>query len=418
MNFLERFRVNRELEEEVLRLRREIRSLERTERRTEATSATLLAVARALRDARSIEAFADAALLAVIEVADGASGALVVPDEEGTFRTIAARTLEGLVPPETFVLSSGIVAEAAREGHPIATGSAAEDPRFREFASVKEYGIGSILCLPVRRRAGPPGCLYLTGGDRGLRRADPAELLAVADLLSIGLDRLAFEAEATRRERLEAVGLAAASIAHDLRNPLQATDLVLEAVGSTAPAAAPLIESARKTIARVREIAQGLAFFGRGTERALELVPLPIPALIEEHLSELGPVLGAARVRVERALAYEGAVLADRSSLLRVLANVAKNAAEAMEGGGRLEYRSALVAPAEAEIVLADEGPGIPPDRLRRLFRPFETFGKKDGCGLGLALARDLVRAMKGDIRIDSPPGRGAAVSIRLGTPG
>lgn len=418
MSLFDRLRGTKELEDEILRLRREIRALERAGKRETIAASSLIAVGRALRDARSMEEFADSALLAILEAASGDRGALILSEESGDLHVFAARTLEGSLPPEQFEFSHGIAKEAASESRPVATGSAAKDPRFRSYRSVIDYAIGSVLCLPIRRRTEPPGVLYLTGkAEHSLRRADPSELVALADLVSIALDRLALETEASRRDRLEAVGLASASIAHDLRTPLQAADLVLDAVrgqGGQARVVESAIDDARVAIARAQEIAQGLASFARGIERKLELAELPLAPVLAEHEREMAPLALAARIQVESQLAFEGSVLANRSALLRVLSNLAKNAIEAMREGGVLRYRTALLDVGRVDIVIEDTGPGIPPALRRRLFRPFESEGKKEGCGLGLAMARDLVRSMGGEIVVDSTPGRGTAMRVQL----
>ncbi len=414
MSLFDRFRSSRDLEEEVLRLRREIRSLERGPRAT-SSSAPLLAVARALRDARSVEAFAGPAIVVALEIAGGTRGALVLPDESGTLRAAVARTVTGeTVPPVELVVSQGIAKESADGGRPIATGSAAEDERFRAFKSVKDYGIGSVLCLPVRRHEGPTGCLYLEGGSQGLRRADPAQLLAVSDLISIALDRLALDADVSRRERLEAVGLAAASIAHDLKTPLATAELALEAAASAPEHAAKAAPAATRALARAREIAQHLAAFARGSEQSLVLVAVPLGDLVREHVAEWRPVLERSRVKPSLELAYEGPVLGDRGALHRVLSNLTKNAVEAMPAGGTIAYRSSVES-GRARLTVADEGRGIPADVLPKLFRPFATFGKEGGCGLGLALSRELLASMRGSIRAESD-GKGTRFHVELAT--
>lgn len=415
MSFLDRFRGTRELEDEVLRLRREILKLERggPRQREAPGSMALLEVARALRDASSIEGFASAVLAALVRSTGAIRAALILPDDEGNLAALAARDASGELAPATFPFSRDIAAEAAREGFAVATGRAAHDPRFRASQSVKSYGIQSVVCLPVKRRGEPHGCLTIDAGEKGVVRADAGELLAFAELVSLGLDRLDTEAEAARRARLEALGLAASSIAHDLKLPLAGADLALENATTDPLRATESLRLARTAL----EIAQGLASFARGTERTLAVAPVPLVAVLDEHQREIKPFLAGAKYEVESVLGWEGEVLADRSALLRVLGNLAKNALEAMPDGGKLRYRTADLGEGRVEIIVVDSGPGIAPERLRRLFRPFETFGKKGGCGLGLALARDLARAMRGDLRAESTPGQGSAFHVILRKP-
>jgi len=100
----------------------------------------------------------------------------------------------------------------------------------------------------------------------------------------------------------------------------------------------------------------------------------------------------------------------DRDQVTQVLWNVALNGVEAMEGRGRLSFE---VARKHDDVVLAisDTGPGIPRDRLPRVFEPFYS-GKPNGSGLGLTIAERIVAAHGGRIEIDTEPGRGTRVTL------
>ena len=100
----------------------------------------------------------------------------------------------------------------------------------------------------------------------------------------------------------------------------------------------------------------------------------------------------------------------DRDQVTQVLWNVALNGVEAMNGRGRLSLE---VARQNDDVALAvsDTGPGIPRERLARVFEPFYT-GKPNGSGLGLTIAERIVVAHGGRIEIDSEPGRGTRVTL------
>ena len=100
----------------------------------------------------------------------------------------------------------------------------------------------------------------------------------------------------------------------------------------------------------------------------------------------------------------------DRDQVTQVLWNVALNGVEAMNGRGRLSLE---VARQNGDVALAisDTGPGIPPERLPRVFEPFYS-GKPNGSGLGLTIAERIVAAHGGRIEIDSEPGRGTRVTM------
>jgi len=110
-------------------------------------------------------------------------------------------------------------------------------------------------------------------------------------------------------------------------------------------------------------------------------------------------------------------VSADHDQLFRVLSNLARNAAEALakkpDGAGRVEV-SARREGANTVIEVADNGPGVPAQIQARLFKPFIGSEKPGGAGLGLAIARDFMRAHKGEIVLLSSDSRGSRFRLRL----
>jgi signal transduction histidine kinase len=112
----------------------------------------------------------------------------------------------------------------------------------------------------------------------------------------------------------------------------------------------------------------------------------------------------------------------DADKLRRAIGNIAANARDVMGPGGHLHLHGRLLAgndgaPEQLEIEVADEGPGIPDEIRDRLFEPFVTKGKKQGTGLGLAVARRFVEDHEGTLRL-LPDGPGARFLLRLPLPG
>jgi signal transduction histidine kinase len=111
------------------------------------------------------------------------------------------------------------------------------------------------------------------------------------------------------------------------------------------------------------------------------------------------------------------AVVADRQRLRQVFANLLSNAVKYNRPGGRVEV-SAARAGERVELQIVDTGLGMNEVQLERIFRPFERLGVEGsgipGTGLGLALSRQLVEAMGGDIRVASSRGRGTTFTVAL----
>ncbi len=220
-------------------------------------------------------------------------------------------------------------------------------------------------------------------------------------------------AERIRREQINAIGRLAASVAHDLRNPLSA---VLGGAEMLAEFELP-IEQEKQTAQQIYKAAQRMQkMLGELSQVARSRPEEPVVV----ELAEL--VERAADSQRERAERQAVRVLIDnspglrarceRNRIERVLVNLIGNALEVMPDGG--EIRIALRRNRDfAEIEVADSGPGIAPEVRERLFEPFVTAGKQDGLGLGLALARQTVADHGGDLRLLDPP-NGAAFLIRL----
>ena len=107
-------------------------------------------------------------------------------------------------------------------------------------------------------------------------------------------------------------------------------------------------------------------------------------------------------------------MLGDFGQLRQAFMNIASNACEAMEKGGRLTVRTREVpGDLDVEVVFEDTGPGIPPERLRKIFDPFFTT-KERGTGLGLSVVYGVVEKHGGKIEVDSDEGKGTRFTIRL----
>ena len=136
---------------------------------------------------------------------------------------------------------------------------------------------------------------------------------------------------------------------------------------------------------------------------------------LAELVEEAGAVVMPARSGDEavwrNAVAAALTVEADRDQLFRVLVNLGQNAVQA--GATRVEV-SARQAEGRVEIDVADNGPGLPPRARERLFEPFAGSARPGGMGLGLAIARELMRAHGGDIRLVRSTGAGTVFRLEL----
>jgi signal transduction histidine kinase len=236
-----------------------------------------------------------------------------------------------------------------------------------------------------------------------------AELEEKQRALTASIERQrCLEEQALRQGRLAAMGEMAATLAHEVRNPLGAMELFVRTLEDEVGASA----SARRLLGH---IAAGIEDLNHLVGNILDYTRLPEPqrtplaldAVIDEALA-LVPL--APSVAVERRPAPTAVCAIDRGLVKQALVNLVRNAAEAMPGGGTL--RIAVEPQARwARIVIADSGPGVPPELSESIFAPFVTT-KARGTGLGLAVTRAAVAAHGGTLALRPSRGAGGAVFV------
>jgi PAS domain S-box-containing protein len=230
------------------------------------------------------------------------------------------------------------------------------------------------------------------------------------------LERRRVEQQLFESEKLAAVGRLAASIAHEVNNPLEAIKnaLYLMESGSEGDKNSRFLEIARKETERVSHIIRQMLGFAR---RSGEVDWVDVNQLIEETLVLLEKKMRQLRIKVIRDFDESLPKVRARADQLRqVVLNLIINAQQAIQGGGEItistsRYEQALQP--SILIQLSDTGVGINEVDLNRIFEPFFSSGKK-GTGLGLWVTQDIVRQHGGRIEVTSGVGRGAVFTIIL----
>ncbi|MDQ3818105.1 MAG: ATP-binding protein [Acidobacteriota bacterium] len=230
------------------------------------------------------------------------------------------------------------------------------------------------------------------------------------------LERRRVEQQLFESEKLAAVGRLAASIAHEVNNPLEAikNSLYLMQTGKDAEKNARFLEIARKETERVSHIIRQMLGFAR---RSGEVASVDINQLLEETLVLLDKKLRQAGIRVLSEFdPYLPKVRARADQLRQVFLNLLLNAQQAIEGAGEIRVTTSQFTQSlqpSIMVQISDTGVGINPDDLTRIFEPFYSTRKK-GTGLGLWVTQDIVRQHGGRIEVSSDKGHGTTFSIIL----
>ncbi len=220
-------------------------------------------------------------------------------------------------------------------------------------------------------------------------------------------------------EKLAAMGTATARILHQIKNPLQTIVLHADILQDDAIVGDPV---ARREVCeaivgesqRLVMMLNELSVYASGASRAFGRDPLPLHDLLRQVARQEERESEERRIRVDASEITEATILGDAYYLRQALDNLVRNACEAMEG--RPDARLTLTVErlgTVAALRVADNGPGIPPDRLEGIFQPFvSTKGK--GMGLGLSICKEIVEGHGGRIEVESEPGEGTAFTLLL----
>ncbi|MBI4551509.1 MAG: PAS domain S-box protein [Candidatus Latescibacteria bacterium] len=216
-------------------------------------------------------------------------------------------------------------------------------------------------------------------------------------------------------ERLSAIGELAATVAHEIRNPLVSIGGFARSLLRKVPADSPhreYLEIIVKEGVRLEEIVTKVLDLAR--PKHLRATPHDLNQLIQEGLMVVREDIQTKQIRVDQTLQPElPPVPVDADQMKQVFLNLFKNAVYAMPSGGRLRVWTAATNHAFLEIGIADTGTGIAEEHLEKVFNPFFTT-KPGGAGLGLAVASRIVHDHGGTIRVESTVGRGTTFYIHL----
>ncbi|MGC1872481.1 MAG: PAS domain S-box protein [Acidobacteriaceae bacterium] len=217
--------------------------------------------------------------------------------------------------------------------------------------------------------------------------------------------RKQMERSLIQSEKLAAAGRMAATVAHEINNPLEAVLNLIFLARETCDSnseAHEYLESAEKELERVSHIARQTLGFYRDTGTPVDVV---IDELLKSVLSVYRSKLMSKGIAVDYRLEARHPLKASRGELFQVFSNIIANAIDALETGGLLEVETQEVAQAGTvgiQVAIRDQGCGIEAEHLTRIFEPFFTTKEQHGTGIGLWVAKQLVDKHGGRIEIAS----------------
>lgn len=283
-----------------------------------------------------------------------------------------------------------------------------------------QHVVGFSNSLMLTSRGGKEYPVELTGAPI---LAGDGQLLGVVVVFRDVTQRRQTEQSLRSSERLNLAGRLSATIAHEIRNPLDTVSNLIHLLQHQQrpdPTSAGYLQMASEEVARIAQITSHLLTFHR---EARSPVQVNLTDVLESVLVVFAPQIKQNHITVERHFDAIQSVRGFPGELRQVFSNLVGNAVEAMSGGGRLVLHTREGSLASnplrkgVRVTILDDGPGIPLPVRKNLFAPFYTTKGEKGTGLGLWVSRGILEKHEGTIHLSSAIGikrKGTAFSVFL----
>ena len=327
-------------------------------------------------------------------------------------------------------LAESLLGSVIRRRKPMQVENVQESGLYQQPTLAREEGLISLLAVPLLFNNQAIGVLSVyTGQPHVFSNEEVALLASLAELSAIAIEKarlyeriVDLEAELRRNEKLSALGLLAAEVAHEIRNPLTVMKLLYHSLDLQFAAGDPRAKDARlmgEKMDHLNKIVERILAFARNAEPQFAAVNLnrlidDLALLTRHKLSHQGIEL------VRELDAGLPSIRADATQLEQAFLNLTLNAAEAMPRGGRLTLTTraktprGAAAPTHVIIEFADTGAGMTAEQQRRAFTSLLSTTKAKGTGLGLAIVAKIVEAHRGEVKVKSKLGKGTTISLTL----
>jgi signal transduction histidine kinase len=307
---------------------------------------------------------------------------------------------------------------------PIAIVDVSEEKRYLQHEIARRENLVSMLAVPLTFGEKAIGVLAVYTQQRHRFSNDEIKLLTtLGDLSAVAIEKgrllarvVDMEEKLRASERLSALGLLAAEIAHEIRNPLTVMQMLFHALVETLELDVTSKRDAELIGEKMRQmnrILDQVLYFARSSEPIKELVQSN--QLIDDIFLLTRHKLQQQGIEIRSAVADDlPGFRADRAQVEQVLLNLILNASEAMPKGGALRLSAALEEIDDTPhiaLAIRDNGMGMSPKQMESLFAPFLTY-KDSGTGIGLAIVKKIMENHQGKVQVESKVGQGTKFKL------
>jgi len=302
---------------------------------------------------------------------------------------------------------------------------------YQNVAMARQEGLVSLLSAPLVFCGQTIGILNVyTSQRRSFSNEEVHILTALTELSAIAIEKTRLyervadvEEQLRQNEKLSALGLLAAEVAHEIRNPLTVMKMLYHSLRLEFSPGDPRVRDdaiLRDNMDHLNRIVEQILDFARGTEP--KLGPVNLNQLLDDLALLIRHKLHNQKIHFVRHLAPEvPKIMADGAQLAQAFLNLTLNAVEAMPKGGTLTISTRAITlprhgrqPSHVLIEFRDTGQGMPEEQRRRRRSSLLSTTKQEGTGLGFAIVDRVVETHHGKIRILSRPGKGASITVTL----
>jgi signal transduction histidine kinase len=387
--------------------------------RAEKNLAVLHAVGKLLTEQREPAEFLPPLLDLMFDVMPADRGAVFVL-ENGELRPIHARDAAGNA-LQNLAISRSILRKSVDEGTTLLTGAGFAGGEAAPQESIVLHQIASAMCAAIRGRTHVHGAIYLDSKITGkaFEQADLELLSTVAAFAAMGHENRRLERDTAEAERMAAIGLVIAGLAHDIKNYMAGLSLAQELVEPE------IREKCSRTGVDAWE--SMIDAQHRITDLVGDMLTWSKPRDPDWGLADPNQLAAAAARAVERRARERGVLLEvkrwpkatpwwmDMRAIERCLVNLASNGIDATPGGGTVTLKASAAPEGKGLLfTVTDTGAGIPPDARDKVFDLFFSTKQSKGTGLGLAVARKVVEEHGGTISFTTEVNEGTAFSVVL----
>ena len=325
------------------------------------------------------------------------------------------------VPSGQIPISRTIINEVVSKKVGVLCSNAMSDKRFTAGKSVHDFGIRSAICVPINGRERILGVIHIdcSVSEQTYSTEQLRLLTAIGYQTGLAIESVKLHQAAVQSERLAAAGETVAFLSHHIKNILQALDAGIDVVEmginaddlGKAKSAWPIVQ---RNIERINGLILNMLAFSKAREPMLENVN--VNHVLKECVELVSRHADERQVALLTDLDDLPPIPADSAGLHQAFLNLIANALDAVDDEtGAVTVASKYDSMHRNVIVrVMDNGSGIPPSHLDRIFTPFYSSKGQKGTGLGLAVAKKVVQEHQGKIEVQSKPSQGATFTVTL----